>query len=29
MNWLIYVSGGSVLGAFMVMFLSGFMKGCR
>jgi hypothetical protein len=29
MNWLIYVSAGSVAGACLVMFLAGFMKGCR
>jgi hypothetical protein len=29
MDWLIYVSASSVLGACMVMFAAGFMKGCR
>jgi hypothetical protein len=29
MNWLIYLSGASVLGACLVMFCAGFMKGCR
>lgn len=29
MDWLIYVSGASVIGSCMVMLAAGFMKGCR
>lgn len=29
MDWLIYVSASSVVGACLVMFAAGFMKGCR